>query len=62
MMAVFTDNARLVAMLIECRNFHLLRIGNNVVVSKNLALFVEDEARTLPLLRHRTVEEIESHR
>ena len=58
---VLADNAGLVAVLVPGLNFDVLRVGDDVVVGRDMALPVEDEARPLTLARNRAVEEVHLH-
>ena len=53
---------RLVFLAVVHGHFHLPRVGDDVIVGEDVALFVDHKARALALLRHQPVEKVESHR
>ena len=48
---------RRILVLVGERNLDLLRIRDDVIVREDLAVFAQDESRSLPLLRHHSVEQ-----
>ena len=61
MEAIFADDLRRVAVLVVGLNLDVTRVGDDMVVGEDVALFVEDEAGTLIGLGDVTVEEIEGY-
>ena len=59
---VDADDSRLVPVFVRESDFDSLRIVDDVVVSQDVPLLVEDETGTLPLLRNSSVEKVECHR
>ncbi len=55
---IFAEHGRLVLLLIGERDLDQLRAFDDVIVRKDVALLVDDEARTLALFRHRLIEEV----
>ena len=43
------------------RHFHLRRVGHNMIVREDVALLIDNKSRTLSLLWHHPVEEVEGH-
>jgi len=43
------------------RDFHLARVGDDVIVGEDVAIFVDDKARSLTVLRNQPVKEVERH-
>src|SRR6201998_1671158 len=63
MLLVAADHGCFVAALVAQFHFNA-PVGAlyHVIVGKNVASLVEDESRTLPFLRHRSIKKVEDHR
>ena len=59
MRAVRTNYSGTVLLTIVQRHLNLARVFNDVVIRKHMTIAINYESRSLPLLRHQPVEEIE---
>ena len=59
MRAVGTYDRRGISFLVVQRHLDLAGVGHYVIIRHNVALLIDDESRSLALLRHQTIEEVE---